>query len=303
MKMRTLLLAVLALTLALPGVAQAQQGVTYPLTLTDSVGRQVTLDAPPQRIVSLAPAHTEILWAIGAGDQQVGRTEFCNYPPEVASIEVVGQYTPDTISVEKIVELDADLVVGDSLHQEMAATFESLGIPFFVLVPLELRGLYADILKLGLLTDHVTEAAQVVVDMEARVSAVVFKLAEEVPAAERKTFFYEVWNDPLMTAGPSTFLSEIVTTAGGVNIFADLTDAYPTVSAEAVIERNPDVIVGGSFIDPEGIAAREGWDAITAVAENAIYPLNDDIMQRPGPRMAEAVELVAQALYPDVFGQ
>ncbi len=299
MKARVILLVLLIVAL-LPGATQAGSG-PYPLTLTDSLGRQVTLEAPPERIVSLTPGHTEILWAVGAGDLQVGRSEFCDYPPEVASVEVVGQYTADTISIEKIVELEADLVLGDSLHAELIPTFESLGIPFFVIIPVQLRGLYADILKIGLLTDHVAEAARVVVDMESRIGAVELKLAEAVPADERKAFFYEVWNDPLMTAGPSTFLSEIVTTAGGVNIFADLTDAFPTVSAEAVIERNPDVILGNTFIDAAAIAAREGWGGITAVEEGAIYGLDDNIMQRPGPRIADAVELAARTLYPDVF--
>lgn len=299
MKTRFLLIA-LIVALLLPGAAQAGNG-PYPLTLTDSLGRQVTLEAPPQRVVSLTPGHTEILWAIGAGALQVGRSEFCNYPPEVEAVEVVGQYTADTISIEKIVDLEADLVIGDSLHAELAQAFEGLGIPFFVLIPVQLRGLYSDILKLGLLTDHAAEAAQVVVEMESRIGAVELKLADAVPADARKTFFYEIWNDPLMTAGPSTYLSEIVTTAGGVNIFGDLTDAFPSVSAEALIERDPDVILGNTFIDPEAITAREGWDAITAVQNGAIYGFDDDILQRPSPRAADAVELVARALYPDVF--
>jgi iron complex transport system substrate-binding protein len=292
-----------ATLLVLPGGALARNGgVIYPLTLTDSLGQQVTLNAAPERIVSLAPAHTEILWAIGAGDLQVGRTEFCNYPPEVEAIEVVGGFTSDTVSVETIVALEADLVLGSSLQADLAPTFEELGIPFFVLIPVQLRGLYANIMSVGLLTDRAAGAAAVVVDMESRIGAVEIALVD-VPTHERKTFFYELWNDPLMTVGRSTFVSEIITTAGGINIFADLAEAYPTISAETVIDRNPDVILGNTFIDAEAIAAREGWGIITAVQDGAIYGFDDDIMQRPGPRMANAVELVARTLYPNIFGE
>lgn len=296
-----MLIVVLAATLALPGAALAQEG-GFPVTVTDAVGREVTVSAPPQRIVSLAPAHTEVLWAIGAGALQAGRSEFCNYPPEVEAVRVVGGFSSDTISVEAIVDLDADLVLGDSLHADLAPTFDALGIPFAVIIPIQLRGLYSDMLKIGLLTGHVSEAAALVVDMESRIGAVEYRLALDVPFDQRKTFFYEVWNDPLMTAGRSTFLSEIVTVAGGVNIFSDLADAYPTVSAEVVIERNPDVIVGSSFIDPEAIAARQGWENVTAVRAGAIYGFDDDVMQRPGPRVADAVEMVAATLYPELFG-
>ncbi len=305
MKKRTSLVVSLFLliALALPGIANATnsqgEGIPYPLTLTDSLGNEITLDAPATHVVTLGPAYTEILWAIGAGDAQVGRTAWCNYPPEVEDVEVVGEFTADTVSLETIIALEADLVIGDSLHAELAPALAEAGIPLYIMRPVGIRGLYADIISMGLMTDHAAEAAELVVDMELRISAVEFAL-QDVPMEERVTFYYEVWNDPFMTVSPVTFLGEILEAGGGVNIFSDLYDPYPTVSAETIIDRNPDVILGGDFLDPD-IATRDGWDVVTAVQEEAIYSLSDDLMQRAGPRVADAVESVAKTLYPDLF--
>ncbi len=288
-----------------PGAALAQDGgVDYPLTVVDDLGREITLEAEPQHIVSLAPANTEILFAVGAGDKVVGRTDFCNYPAEVEDIPSVGGFTADTISVETIVSLGADLVIGSDLHMELEDALNEAGIPLFVLRPRGLKGLYADIINVGLLTNNTFGASMVVSEMQSRIEAVE-SIVDQVPPDERPTVFYEVWDDPLMTTGTETFIGTIIETAGGMPLFPELAEGYPMVTAEEVIARNPDVIMSAQThaeaMSLEAISSREGWENISAVQNGRIYLFDDDIISRPGPRVADAIEMVAQALYPDLF--
>jgi len=277
----------------------------FPITVTDGLGREVTVPAPPQRIISLAPSNTEILFAIGAGDQVVGVTEFCNYPPEAQTREKIGGFSAKTISVEKIVALEPDLVfsVGE-IQQPVIEALEQVGIPVVALAARTFDEVYADIQLAGRLTGHPEEAAQVVAQMKQRVAAVQEKVAA-IPPEERLTVFWEVWDEPLITAGPGTFIGQMIEMAGGVNIFADVTEDWPQVSVEEVVKRNPAVILGpdthADKLTPEQIAQRPGWDQIEAVRNGRIHLINGDITSRPGPRLADALEAIAQALYPDLF--
>ena len=277
----------------------------FPVTLTDDLGREVTVPARPQRLVSLAPSNTEILFAIGAGDQVVGVTEYDNYPPEAQTREKVGGFSAKTISIEKIVALKPDLVFSaGSIQQPVIEALEQAGIPVFALDPQGLEGVYANIEAAGRLTGHQAEAAKLIADMKARVAAVTEK-TQALPEDQRPTVFYEVWHEPLMTAGPKTFIGELIALAGGRHLFADVEEDWPQVSSEEVVKRNPDVILGpdshGDELTPEKIAARPGWKTIRAVQEGRIYLINGDIVSRPGPRLVDALEQIARALHPELF--
>jgi iron complex transport system substrate-binding protein len=279
--------------------------IAFPVTLTDDLGRKVALSAVPRRIVSLAPSNTEILFAVGAGDQVVGVTKFCNYPPEAQTREQVGGFVAKTISVEKIVALKPDLVLSaGKIQQPVIEALERAGIPVFDLSPKTFDGVYANIETVGRLTGHGAEAARVVAQMKERVAAVTAK-AKTVPEANRPKVFYEVWHEPLMTAGPSTLIGQMITLAGGVNLFADVTEDWPQVSTEEVMKRDPDVILApdshGQELTPEKIQARPGWGNIKAVRQGRIVLVNGDIVSRPGPRLANALEATARGLYPDLF--
>ena len=276
-----------------------------PVQLTDSVGNELTLDEPPQRIISLAPSITETLYAIGAGDLLVGRTDFDNYPEAVTELPSVGGFSADSISVETILDLEPDLVLGGSVWQaDLIATLNESGIPSLTFEPKNLDEIMALMLQLGDATGHADDAAAAVDEMNARIDKVA-SVVEAIPAGERLTVFYEVWHEPLMTVSDQSFIGEIITRAGGKNIFADLEESYPTVSAEAVLEANPDVILGpamhGDQLTVEAMSAREGWDALSAVQNGAIYLIDDDIISRAGPRVVDALEAVANALYPAYF--
>jgi iron complex transport system substrate-binding protein len=305
----------LAIVLAACGAPAAQQPTAppaptaaptpAPITVTDALGRQVRLDAAPQRIVSLAPSITESLFAIGAGQLVVGVTQFCNFPPAAEALPEVGGVTADTISVEAVVDLTPDLVIAGSGDQApVVEALAQLGVPAILLDPQSFEEVYAHLALLGYLTGTTGQADAVVAEMRARVDAVTAKVAS-VPAERRPTVFYEVFDEPLMSAGPETFIGQMIELAGAKNIFGDAAEDYPTVSAEAIVERDPDAIIGPDYhadkLTPALIAQRPGWAELTAVKEGRVYLLNADITSRPGPRLAEALEALAAALYPELF--
>ncbi len=277
----------------------------WPMTLTDSLGRQVTLEQAPARIVSLAPSNTEILFAVGAGDAVVGVTKYCDYPAEAQQLPQVGGFSAKTISVETIVSLKPDLVLANAPgHEPLLEALEQAGINVIAISAASFEDVYANIELVGQVTGHQEEAKQVVDQMKARVAAVAEKIATIAPE-NRPTVFWEVWDEPLMTAGPNTFIGQMIEMAGGINIFADLTEDYPQISMEEVIQRNPDVIMGpdshGDKLDPDQLVSRPGWEHIEAVKNGRVYLIDGSISSRPGPRLVDALETIAAALYPEVF--
>lgn len=276
-----------------------------PLVVTDGLGREVTLAAVSERIVSLAPSNTEILFAVGAGGDVVGVTEYCDYPEEAREIENIGGFSAKSISVEKIVSLEPDLVVASGgVQQPVVEALEQVGVPVIALAPSDFEDVYENILLIGQVTGHEAQATEVVEEIRTRMDAVAEKVAA-VPREKRPRVFWEVFDEPLMTAGPSTFTGQMIELAGGVNIFADVTEDYPQINPEEVIARDPDVIIGpdshADKLTPEQVAARPGWDQIEAVKDGRIHLIDGDIASRPGPRLADAVEAMARALYPDQF--
>ncbi len=279
----------------------------YPLTQTDALNRDVTINAKPKRIVSLAPSVTEILFAIGAGPQVVGRTEFCNYPPEATSLPTIGGFSAKSISVEAILDLQPDLVIAGSKRQkDVIGALEGAGITVFALAPNSLAEIESGILTLGEITGNAEEAETVVADMQHRVLAITQKIGS-IPPAKRLRVFYEVFDEPLTTTTDTTFIGELITLAGGVNIFAELPEAYPNVSVEQIAELDPQIIIGPSShadkLTAELIAARPGWKTLTAVKNEAVYIVDGDAISRAGPRVVDALEALVEVLYPDLFSR
>lgn len=284
---------------------QTASASTFPLTVTDVLGRQVTLVAAPQRIVSLAPSTTEQLFAIGAGARVVGVTTHDNYPPQVHALARVGGYVAKSISIEKILGLKPDLVL--SRGEIQRPTIEALtraGLPVVAIEPESFEEVYAATHLLGHLTQQEALATQVVEHMQQRVARV-RALVETIPVREQVTVFYKAYDEPLLTAGPATLIGRMIEMAGGKNIFADLAESYPQVSAEEVLRRNPAVILGPSAHGTLQQSARPrrlpGWQHLTAVRTNRVHALDDDLISRPGPRLVAALEAVASALYPAHF--
>lgn len=278
----------------------------FPWTLSDGMGREITLEHAPTRIVSLAPSNSELLFAVGAADKVVGVTKYCSYPPEAcAGKEVIGGFSAKSISVETILSLEPDLVLAaGKIHQPIIDVLEQQNIPVVALTARTFDDVYANIELVGRLTEHETEAEKIIAGMQAQVEEVTGKVAT-IPAEQRLKVFWEVWDEPLMTTGPGTFIGQIIELAGGINIFADLTEDYPKISVEEVVQRNPDIILGpdkhGNKLTIEQLAARPGWAEITAVKEGRIYLIDGDIVSRAGPRLTQGLQAMATVLYPELF--
>ncbi|TRO52129.1 cobalamin-binding protein [Candidatus Bathyarchaeota archaeon] len=281
------------------------------ITLVDGVGNVVTLNEPPERIVSLAPSNTEILFLLGAGDKVVGVTDYCDYPynftawVEAGNMSSIGSYYGP--SIEPIVALEPDLILASTGSLDAAASLTKLGYNVLVTEGQYIDEILSDIIMVGRATYQNTEASDIVSEMRTRIDAVV----NQVATATTLKVYHEVWYDPIMSIGPTTFIDEIIGLAGGENIFHDATTSWPTVSLEAIVERNPDVMffpdmymsTVNFYETIEAVKERPGWTSITAVKNDAIYEINADIISRTGPRLVDALEAIAKMVHPEIFGQ
>lgn len=275
------------------------------ISLTDDLGREVTLEAPAARVVSMAPSNTELLFAVGAGDQVVGRDPYSNFPEEALDVADIGD-TYASLNTELILSLEPDLVLAAGITPpEQVDQLEQLGITVYWLGnPTDLEGLYRNLETVGILTGNEQEALAAIDDLSARAEAVLEKVAT---VTERPTVFYEVdgQTDPSapFTAGGGTFIDLIINLAGGANIVGNQ-EGYIAYSIEDLLVADPDVILLGDYAwgaTVESVAARSGWSALSAVANDRVYPFNDDHMSRPGPRLINALEDLAVLLHPELF--
>lgn len=285
----------------------AGQQASFPLTLTDGLGRQVTIEAPAQRIVSLLPSNTEVLFALGLGDRVVGVTEFDNYPPEAQTKQIIGGMTTNTISLETILALEPDLVLAhDDLQQSVIDTLAENGLTVFATNTKQLTDIYRTINWVGQMAGVQDRAEALTGQIQRDITAITARI-DEVPADERPAVFYEVWVDPLLTAGPGTYIGQMITLAGAKNIFDDVSQEFPEISAEEVVARNPAVILSAEHnsdnLTDEALAARPGWSEIEAVKNGRVYLLNDDVISRPGPRVALALRTMVEVLYPGLLAE
>ena len=278
----------------------------WPLTVRDAFGRSVTLQSEPKRIISLSPANTEILFAIGAGDKVVGVTTFCDFPAEAASRPKVGGFAGSTVNLESVISLHPDLVLaGDEHHRAVIELLSKRSIPAISIKAVDFEGVYASISLIGRATGRQPESERIVKSMRARVEVVANQVARIRPV-DRVRVYWEVFDAPLITSGRNSFIGQLIEMAGGVNVFADIDAEFPQVNAEAVIARDPQVILGpevpgSDTLTVEKLRARKGWGGIDAVRDARVFALSGDLTSRPGPRLVEGLELVARALYPKLF--
>jgi iron complex transport system substrate-binding protein len=276
------------------------------LIFTDGLDRQVTLPGPAQKIVSIAPSNTEILFALGAGSQVVGRDAFSDYPTEAQSLPDVGGGWGE-LNTELLVSLQPDLVLAAQINTaEQVKTLEDLGLTVYYLAnPTDMEGLYANLEKVAGLTGRQAEAETLIEDLKTRVAAVEEKIA---PLSYRPLVFYELDStDPNApwTSGPGTFIDLLIGMAGGFNLGSELDGEWVQVSVEELIAKDPAFILLGDSVwggvTPESVAARPGWEGISAVENGQVYPFDDNLVSRPGPRLVDGLEELARLLHPEVF--
>jgi iron complex transport system substrate-binding protein len=286
--------------------APATEAPTASATLifTDGLGREVTLDGPAQRIVSIAPSNTEILFAIGAGDQVVGRDEYSDDPEAARNVTNIGSAF-DELNTEMIVSLEPDLVLAANINApEQVKALENLGITVYYLNnPHTLEEMYGNLEIVARLTGHEAEAAELIESLKERVAAIDEKV---VDVSSRPSVFYELDStDPSKpwTAGKDTFITLLIERAGGANIAADL-DNYPQMSLEQIVAADPEYIILGDSIwgvTQEMVASRPGWENLSAVKNEKVVPFDDDLVSRPGPRLVDGLEQLAKLLHPELF--
>jgi len=275
------------------------------ITLTDGLGRTVTLEQPAHRVVSMAPSVTEILFAIGAGDQVVGRDTFSDYPEEALELTDIGGSMGD-YSYETIASLDPDLVLAAEINTaDQVKALEDLGLTvYYIANPTDFEGLYEVIETVGLLTGHTADAETLTESLALRVQTVEDTISQ---ATSTPVVFYELdGSDPAKpwTSGPSTFMDMLITKAGGQNVGAALSSSWAQISVEELIVQDPAIILLGDAaygMTPEQVAARTGWADIAAVKENKIYTFNDDLVSLAGPRLVDGLETIAKLIHPERF--
>ena len=274
------------------------------IVLTDGFEREVILPEPAQRIVSIAPSNTEILFAVGAGPQVVGRDDFSDYPPEAVDITSVGSMYGD-LNAENIIALEPDLILAAMINSpEHVQALEDLGLTVFVLPnPMSMEELYQILEMAGKLTGREIEVTELVEGLKARVDTAMSKLVDVEPVQ----VYYEVdGTDPNApwTIGADTFQDVLIQMAGGENIAADV-QGYVLFSLEELVARDPAVMIfsAGPWVTttPESVSERPGWVDISAVANGQVYGIDAKWIDRPGPRMVDALEALAKILHPERF--
>jgi iron complex transport system substrate-binding protein len=267
-----------------------------PVTVTDDSGVEVTLDSPAEAIVSLAPANTEIAYAIGAGDKMVAGTSYDDYPEEATALPKIGDFSNP--NVEKIASYSPDLVLAaGGIQADLRSQLEDLGMTVYVVDPKTYEGVIATIENIGRLAGSDAGAAEVAEEMTAALTEVQTQVSGLAPA----TTFLEIYSKPLMTAGADTFIDDMITIAGGENIGATAGSGFPNFSTEVLVKTDPAVYIAdsGSMSEPGQIEERAGFGELTAVKDGKVYVIEDSLIARPGPRLAEGLRQLAGMIHPE----
>ncbi|MDD5339518.1 MAG: cobalamin-binding protein [Dehalococcoidales bacterium] len=273
-------------------------------SITDSFGRTITIaDNNPQKIVSLAPSNTEILFALGLGDRVVGVTDFCNYPEEATTKQSVGAY--DNPDIETIVSLAPDLVLAtDAQSEDFYLQMENRGLTVVAIVPGNLSEVLDSITLIGQITGQDDEAATLVDSLQAKVDAINAKTSQ-LTEAQKPRVFYIIWDDPIWTTGVNTFEDALIIAAGGINI-ADETTGYSSMTLEAVLDANPQIMIAGVGMGtgmdmPYQFIQNEPRLENTDARKNGnIFSFDMDIISRPGPRIFDALEQLFALIHPEL---
>jgi iron complex transport system substrate-binding protein len=269
--------------------------------ITDDAGRRVSVPVPVNRVISLAPNLTEIVFAIGAGDRLVGRTSYCDFPPEAKAVAEVG----DTLnpSLERIIALQPQVVLISTASQLEVFTqqLRNQNIAVFVTDPHDLEGVFRTIDQIGRIVGHPQQAELLIQKLRDRTRAV----EEAVKGKQPVRVFFQVSAEPLIAPGREAFVTDLMLRAGAISVTADVATAWPRYSNESALAAKPEAIIlstGGSM-GAANSTVTEALSQSPAVLAGRVYKINDDHLMRPGPRSVEGLEAMARALHPEAFKQ
>ncbi|WP_165998532.1 ABC transporter substrate-binding protein [Bacillus sp. Cs-700] len=288
--------------------AESSKDSAFPVTIIDALDEEVTIEQDPEKIVSLIPSNTEILFDLGAGEEVVGVSDFANYPEETADIEKIGGME---FNVEKIISLKPDLVLahGSSAHNSEAGLQQLRDAGIAVLVVNDAKSfeeVYKSIEMIGQATGETEQAETTISDMKKQLEDIQAK-AEDIPQEDEKEVFVEVAPAPeIFSPGKNTFMDDMLSMIHAKNVTHN-EEGWNQIDQEAIIQANPDVIIttyGYYTENPiKQVLSREGWQDVTAVKEEQVVDVHSDLVTRSGPRLVEGVEELAKAVYPDVFAE
>jgi iron complex transport system substrate-binding protein len=270
--------------------------------IVDDAGRTVTIVGTPERIISLAPSNTEVLFALGLGDKVVGVTTYCNYPPEALDKPKVGGFSD--VDIEKVVEANPDLILAANLHEaEVVPALEALDLTVVVINPETIEEIIDNIRMVGEIAGVEATAETLADTLQSRVDAV--KAVVETATTPSPRVLYVTWHDPIWTAGDDTLQGELIKLAGGTNIAADIS-GNNTITLEAVVEKNPQIIIvlssmGDQNTALEYINSEPRLQVTDALINHQVYEIDTDIYGRSTPRIVDALEELAGIINPDLF--
>jgi len=270
-------------------------------SFVDDTGRKIQLAKPPVRIISLAPSITEILFAIGAGGQVAGVTDFCDFPADALRKPKVGYAHPN---VETLVALQPDLVLAPRhfIKPDLVASLDHLHIPIFLLDEHTVEHIFAHIQTIGRMVERQAEAAALVMELRQGLAAVVQRMQGQPPVR----VLYVLNSEPLITVGPGSFIDQLIGLAGGINVAAKSAAPYPRLSMETVLVEDPEVLVF-PVRSSDGVSEQEQqtwqrWSGLSAIKQARVYRIPADLLNRPGPRIVHALEQLASILHPSPPG-
>jgi iron complex transport system substrate-binding protein len=283
--------------------SKSEKQQLQPREVTDDLGRKVRIPAKIGRVISLAPSLTESVFAIGAGEKLVGVTSFCNYPEEAKKLPKIG----DTMkpNLETIVALKPELVLvsTDSQLESFLRQMETQNIPAFVTGAKDFNSVLRILGQLGDLLDRRDKAENLVRDLQTRVAAVESKVKNENSGEKPVRVFVQISKEPLYTIGKTSFLTDLVSRAGGESVTADVETAYPNVSRETALAAQPAAIILSvdESMGSQNVTPDDAFKNSPAVKNHRVYQIDGDLLTRPSPRTADLIEQIAHALHPDAF--
>lgn len=272
-----------------PSPAQNPEQAQEKIEFVDFKGRTIVLDKLPERIVSLSPSNTEILFALGAGSKVVGVTSFCDYPEEARKVEQVGSF--DGPNMELIKKVQPDVVLAGYIQEEGVKALEAMGIPVIVTEAESFEDIYKSIGLIGRITGTDAKAEEIVADMKSKIADIQAKTKDK----SKPRVFYVVWADPLTTAGSKTFINDVIKAAGGINI-AEKVESWAKYSAEELVKDNPEMLVAALHSTDKGMSKEDlsrnpVFSKLECVKQGKVHVMTDDnVMSRPGPRIVLAIE-------------
>ncbi len=290
-----------------------QESNTNPTTVSiiDDAGRNVTVTKYPARIVSLAPSSTEVIFGLDLADKLVGSVSYSGYTQEIKNTmtqqNITGVGTFSKVNVELVIGLQPDLIIASgSYQQSLAAKFEEHGKAVMFLNPKNFSGILADITLLGTVTGQDTQATTLVTEMSNRAQEITAKSSNLSTPSVYVEYYFD--QSGFSSYGAKSYVNELISMAGGVNVFADFNDQYITTSTEEILRVNPSLIIiskgvmsNMSGITPQSILNRESWNNIAAIQTNSIYEVDESLLTIWGPRIVNGIEELAKIIHPEVF--